>query len=239
MTVHSPPRRRPLRLLRNCDKGAGYLPRADRCLTVVSDARRDGGCNVCVVPDEQAGMRTDRDTRWGDLLRAANRGDRIAYGQFLAEVAPVLRGLIEARSGRRAGECEDIVQETLIAIHEKRHTWREDAPVARWLYAIARYKTVDAWRRQARESTVPLRDEGEHVADPAGNDPTLARDLDHLLGRIDERSARIVRDMKLKGFSAEETGARNGMNAGAVRVALHRAMARLTAITRTANEKDR
>jgi RNA polymerase sigma factor (sigma-70 family) len=184
-------------------------------------------------------MNIDRDRRWGDLLRAANRGDRIAYGRFLAEVAPVLRGLIEARSGRRAGECEDIVQETLIAIHEKRHTWREDAPVAPWLYAIARYKTVDAWRRRAREVTVPLDDEGARVADPAATDPTVARDLDHLLGQIDEKAARIVRDMKLDGFSAEETGARNGMNAGAVRVALHQAMARLQARTGTGNEKDR
>lgn len=181
----------------------------------------------------------DRDTRWGDLLRAANRGDRIAYGRFLAEVAPVLRGLIEARSGRRAGECEDIMQETLIAIHEKRHTWHEDAPVAPWLYAIARYKTVDAWRRRAREITVPLDAEGERVADPSATDPSVARDLDRLLGRIDEKSARIVRDMKLDGFSAEETGARNGMNAGAVRVALHRAMARLHAMTGTRHEKDR
>ena len=184
-------------------------------------------------------MNIDRDTRWSELLRAANRGDRLAYGRFLAEVAPVLRGLIEARSGRRSGDCEDIVQETLIAIHEKRHTWREDAPVSPWLYAIARYKTVDAWRRRSRDIAVPLDDEGERVADEAAVDPSIGRDLDRLLGGIDEKSARIVRDMKLQGFSAEETGARNGMNAGAVRVALHRAMARLHALTAKENEKDR
>lgn len=174
-------------------------------------------------------MTRERDIRWGDLLRAANRGDRAAYGRFLAEIAPVLRGVIAARNGRASAEVEDILQETLVAIHEKRHTWRDGEPVTAWLYAIARYKTADAWRRRSRAATMAL-GRTEALSDEAVTDPTVAGDLAHLLERLDARSARIVRDMKLDGFSAQETGTRIGMNAGAVRVALHRAMARLRRI---------
>ena len=62
-----------------------------------------------------------------DLLRAANRGDQRAYGDFLREVTPLVRGIARARGGGLgADQIEDIVQETLLAIHQKRQTWRED-----------------------------------------------------------------------------------------------------------------
>jgi len=60
-------------------------------------------------------------------------------------VAPVIRGIVRAR-GAGLGEAagEDVVQEVLMAVHAKRHTWRENEPVQPWLYAIARYKIVSA-----------------------------------------------------------------------------------------------
>lgn len=174
-------------------------------------------------------MNTPRDTEWAALLRRANRGDRVAYTRFLTAVAPVLRGVIRARSRGRPEECEDILQNTLIAIHEKRHTWREGDPVTPWLYAIARYKTADAWRRHARDLARPMDEEAMQVADPRVAEPGTERDVAALLAGLDETSAEIVRAMKLRGDSAGETGERLGMSAGAVRVALHRALARLSA----------
>jgi RNA polymerase sigma-70 factor (ECF subfamily) len=41
--------------------------------------------------------------------------------------------LPDARSCRGGIDPEDIVQETLLAIHVKRHTWQDDAPVTPWL----------------------------------------------------------------------------------------------------------
>lgn len=173
-------------------------------------------------------MTRDRDERWGDLLRRANRGDRQAYTQFLAEIAPVLRGLIVARSGGRTDDSEDILQTTLIAIHEKRHTWRETDPVSHWIYAIARYKAADAWRRRLRQATAPFDGAELRVADEAVADPTAARDVDRLLAGLDDLSAAVVRGVKLDGLSAEEAGGKLGLSAGAVRVKLHRALARLS-----------
>jgi DNA-directed RNA polymerase specialized sigma24 family protein len=82
---------------------------------------------------------------WSLLLKAANAGDRAAYARFLRAVTPTVRGIVRAR-GASLGEagCEDVVQEVLLAIHLKRATWQQDAPVRPWLYAIARHKVVDA-----------------------------------------------------------------------------------------------
>lgn len=176
----------------------------------------------------------DRNQRWSDLLRRANRGDRAAYTAFLREIVPVLRGVVGARASGMREDAEDIVQEVLMAVHQKRHTWRESDPVTPWLYAIARYKAADAWRRRgitAAPST-PVDELADVLPAEGGEEPMAGRDLARLLSRIDERSATIVRAVGLEGASAGEVGERLGMTQGAVRVAYHRAMQRLTRLSR-------
>lgn len=180
---------------------------------------------------------TDRNDRWRDLLRRANRGEAKAYAQFLTEVTPAIRTIVMGRSGRDAGS-EDIVQEVLLAVHAKRHTWRETDPVAPWLYAIARYKTADAFRRLRRGgSQVPIEDLAEFLADESQGDPMAARDLGRLLEGIDDRSAQIVRAVGLEGRSAGDVGLNLGMSEGAVRIAYHRALTRLRRLA-TADETE-
>lgn len=181
---------------------------------------------------------TDRNDRWGDLLRRANRGEASAYAAFLTEVTPAIRTIVLGRSGAADGS-EDIVQEVLLAIHAKRHTWRETDPVAPWLYAIARYKTADAYRRLRRGGRqVPIEDLAEQLPDEAQGDPTAARDLGRLLDGIDDRSAQIVRAVGVEGRSAGDVGASLGMSEGAVRVAYHRAMTRLRRLVRADETED-
>lgn len=175
----------------------------------------------------------DRERRWADLMRRANRGDGAAYATFLREVSLVIRKIVVARSGGITEEVEDTVQDVLTAIHTKRHTWREADPVSPWLFAIARYKTADAWRRRGRP-TVDIEDMAEVLPDERGDEPMAARDLAVLLDGIDARSALIVRAIGIEGESAAEVGARLGLNEGAVRVAYHRAMTRLKAQAATA-----
>ena len=167
---------------------------------------------------------TTRDDLWSDLLRRALGGDGPCYARFLREATPVIRKIVRARCTVEA-EVEDIVQEVLLAVHAKRHTWRSDLPVSPWLYAIARYKAADAARR--RRVAVPIEDVVETLEDEATGDVTAARDLARLLEGIDPRAAGIVRAVGVEGESAGEVGARLGMSEGAVRVAYHRAMTKL------------
>jgi RNA polymerase sigma-70 factor (ECF subfamily) len=162
------------------------------------------------------------------LLRAANRGDQRAYAEFLRAITPLVRGIARARgAGLTPDVCEDIVQETLLAIHQKRHTWREDMPVRPWLYAIVRYKVIDAFRARGRHVQVPIEDFAEVLPAEAGPDPTERSDAERVIDQLDPRAARIVRAIGLEGASIAETSAALHMTETAVRVALHRALKRL------------
>ena len=165
---------------------------------------------------------------WGRLLEEANSGDARAYERFLRIVAPVLRGIVRTR-GTGLGEtgCEDVVQEVLLAIHLKRHTWQVGTPVRPWLYAIARYKVADAFRARGGRIDLPIEDFLDDLAAEAEPDPTEAADIDRMIGLLDSRSAGIVRMVGREGASTAETAEAMGMTEGAVRVALHRALKKL------------
>jgi len=171
---------------------------------------------------------SDQETEWASMLRAANGGDGRAYARFLRAVTPVLRGIVRARAGRmQADAVEDIVQEVLLAIHQKRHTWRDDDPLRPWLFAITRYKVVDAFRARGSMVHLPLEDFVDVLVAQTGTDPTAHRDMMAVIGHLDPRSAAIVTAVGIDGANIAETGRQMDMTAGAVRVALHRAMKRL------------
>jgi len=158
-------------------------------------------------------------------MRAANRGDQRAYAELLRAIAPVVRGIVRARGGALGPDgCEDIVQEVLLTIHLKQQTWREDAPLRPWLYAVTRHKVIDAFRARGSRIDLPVDDYAEVLPAPEEPDPFEAQDMDRVIGQLEPRAAAIVRAIGIDGDSAAETGARLGMSEGAVRVALHRAL---------------
>jgi RNA polymerase sigma-70 factor (ECF subfamily) len=168
---------------------------------------------------------------WENLLARANDGDGAAFARFLTAVTPTLRAVIRRRGqALPQDQYEDILQEVLLAIHLKRQTWRRDTPVRPWLYAVARYKVVDAFRRRGAGVHLPLEDFEDILSEDPAAPPLAARDAERMLGLIDTRSAALVRAVALDGQSAEAAGERVGLTAGAARVALHRAMKRLSRI---------
>src|SRR5256885_13496026 len=100
-------------------------------------------------------------------MRSAISGDDGAYHRLLRSVTPVLRaaarrGLL--RAGQPVDQPEDIVQDILLAVHLKRHTWDTNAPFAPWLFAIARNKLIDQLRRRGRRGFVDIDDFAETLA---------------------------------------------------------------------------
>src|ERR1700753_427916 len=101
-------------------------------------------------------------------MRLAISGDSAAYHRLLRQVTPVLRATARrglARAGQPPDQSEDIVQEILLAVHLKRHTWDVNAPFAPWLFAIGRNKLIDALRRRGRRIFVNVDDFAETLAD--------------------------------------------------------------------------
>src|SRR6185295_18266497 len=101
-------------------------------------------------------------------MRSAIAGDSAAYQGLLSAIAPVLRATARrglARAGQPVDQAEDIVQDILLAVHLKRHTWDANAPFAPWLFAIARNKLIDALRRRGRRIFVNIDDFAETLPD--------------------------------------------------------------------------
>ena len=194
-------------------------PRRD-CAALASSAR-------LVRPAVEG--RLQQDEIWETLLARANEGDGAAFARFLHAVTPTLRAVIRRRGeGLPPDQHEDILQEVLLAIHLKRQTWRRNAPVRPWLYALARYKVVDAFRRRGAAVNLPIEDFADVLPEENAAVPLSERDAEVMLGLIDSRSATLVRAVALDGKTAEEAGKPLGLTAGAARVALHRAMRRLS-----------
>lgn len=177
---------------------------------------------------------------WADLMRAGIAGDGRAYARLLTQITPMLRGIVRARGRTFApDQHEDIVQEVLLSIHAKRHTWRPDHPIRPWLYAITRHKVIDAFRRRGTAVDLPIEDFADDLAADPGPDTLAGRDVARALGALDARSAAIVRAVALEEEPQAQVGARLGMTDAALRVALHRAMKKLEAWGRGARDEDR
>ncbi|MGE0718389.1 MAG: sigma-70 family RNA polymerase sigma factor [Alphaproteobacteria bacterium] len=174
----------------------------------------------------------DREREWAGWMAAARGGDPAAYRRLLEALAPVLRGLARRgleRAGAGSGDVEDVVQETLLAIHLKRDTWNDAEPIGPWVFAIARYKLTDALRRRGRRTEIAIDLVADSLADdkppPAGESGDVERMLRHLDGRMRD----VVRAVSLEGATAAEAARRLGMTEGAVRVTLHRGLKALAA----------
>src|SRR5579859_2886117 len=94
---------------------------------------------------------------WDGLMAVAQRGDAAAYHRLLSEVAPWLRRYYARRLP--PSMIDDAIQDTLIGVHEKRHTYDPGRPFAAWLAAIARYKWIDALRSLKAKPTEVLEDD--------------------------------------------------------------------------------
>jgi len=161
------------------------------------------------------------------LLKKAKAGDALAYRSFFERLAPLVRGMARrgiGRVGTPMADLEDAVQETLLAVHLKRHTWREDQPIGPWIGAITRYKLIDLARKYGRRKEIEL-DETFDLATPEPEQPSLPeREMDRLLESVSETQRVIVRSISIKGVSIREVAGTMKMSEGAVRVALHRAL---------------
>jgi RNA polymerase sigma-70 factor (ECF subfamily) len=157
------------------------------------------------------------------LLRAAIAGDEKAYATFLGRTAAIVRGVVRRKIVRGGVDPEDIVQETLLAIHLKRHTWRTDAPVLPWVYAIARFKLIDAFRRRGRRVEIEIGDIAETLAQ-AETETVSHREIGRALDGLAPGQRSVVAAISVEGRSISETAERLDMTETAVRVALHRGL---------------
>jgi RNA polymerase sigma-70 factor (ECF subfamily) len=181
----------------------------------------------------------DRDL--AGLLALAQTGDRSAYQRFLFGACEVLRPFL-ARRMRDAELAEDVLQETLLAIHRARHTYLPGRAVGPWLYTICEHRLVDFLRRRRRIARVETpaaevpRQAGDEPAmqpDPPAMAPRAALDA---LERLPGKQRRVIELLKLHDMSVREVAHQFGMSESAVKVTAFRgyqAMRKIMGVNRS------
>lgn len=123
---------------------------------------------------------------------------------------------------------EDLLQETWLRIHRARHTYRPEAPLLPWLYAIARHTRLDAQRRTSRRHRreLPLEEVGERAASPDA--ASVAQlDLPWLLAQLPESQREVIFMLKVSGMSLKDVAKATSSTVGAVKQKAHRAYEKL------------
>lgn len=160
------------------------------------------------------------------LATRVTKGDAAAYSQLLALLGPVLHAYF-VRQFRLGNQADDLVQETLLAVHTKFHTYKPSEPFTPWLYAVAKYKAIDYLRaRKRRPEETELFDDIQAAVDLRTEDQ---HDLVQILSTLSARDRELLTLAKVEGFSLAQIGEKLGMNLSAVKAALHRAMKRVSA----------
>ena len=168
--------------------------------------------------------------RLRSLMLASLDGDSAAYRTLLSELGRHLRPYFGRRlSAAHASHAEDLVQETLLAVHSRRMTYDRDRPFTAWLHAIAHHKFVDHVRRHAIRPTVPLEDDAPVFASDDSSNVADRRDVDAALSTVPDRTADLIRQTKIEGASVAEAAARHGMTETAAKVSIHRGLKTLMA----------
>ncbi len=170
--------------------------------------------------------------RLRDLLIRGLAGEASAYHAFLQELSAHLRAFLRKRLARLPDEVEDLVQESLLAVHNQRHTYDPGQPLTAWVHAIAKYKLIDLLRRREKREmlTDTLDDEIDILCSSDEEAAEARRDLGKLLERLPDRQRLPIVHMKLEGLSVSEAAQRTGMSESAVKVGVHRGLKALAAM---------
>lgn len=174
----------------------------------------------------------DFEDTWARDMRCAIAGDAVCYRRVLEALALYLRRMVRhslLRYGRGTEDVEDIVQETLLAIHLKRHTWDVSRPIVPWVRAIATNKIIDALRRRGNRITIPVDDVADTLADGVDAPQISSDEIDRLVGRLRGRQRDVLRAVLIEGATMRDVAVRLGMTEGAARVTLHRGLKALAA----------
>jgi RNA polymerase sigma-70 factor (ECF subfamily) len=171
------------------------------------------------------------ENRLRKLLIAGIAGDEGCYLSFLRELSGYLRRFFVRRLAHFPDEVEDLVQESLLAVHNKRHTYDISIPLTAWVHAIAKYKLVDFLRAHGRQMalTDPLDEDSDVFASKQTEALEARIDIRDLLEQLPDRYRLPILHVKLQGLSVAATARLTGMSESSVKIGVHRGLKALMA----------
>jgi RNA polymerase sigma-70 factor (ECF subfamily) len=169
-------------------------------------------------------MNAEHEQQAASLMRQAQAGDQIAYASLLVLLTSICRRFVRGRLGEVVW-VDDVVQETLMAVHGARQTYDPGRPFAPWFYAIASNRLVDVLRRERRVNTreVP----GDTLPELSASNATPREELDvdaihAAVASLPGRQREVIESLKFQEQSVRDVATRLNMSESAVKVTAHR-----------------
>lgn len=165
-------------------------------------------------------------------MRRSQAGDDVAYRELLVDTRSFLQRFLASRIA--AASIDDIVQETLLSIHNKRQTFDPDRSYLAWASTIARYRMIDHVRSGSRQDAV-----AEQIARqpdlstsvrPGDDTVTAGLTISGLLRRLPPAQANAIRLVKLEGRSIREAATQLATSDSLIKIRIFRGMKRLNAM---------
>ena len=177
------------------------------------------------------GQKDATDSRRAAWMVAAQAGDRAAYETLLRDCIPFIQRVARAQ-GVPSDLVDDVVQETLLTIHQARQTYDPSRSFTAWLRTIAQRRAIDGLRRRGRtrkrEIHAPLAYQSH--SDPSGDSEQATLQIGHAevlnsaIGKLPTRQREAVEHLALQGQSLTQAATATGRSSGSLRVNWHRAL---------------
>lgn len=166
-------------------------------------------------------------------------GDDDAYRLFLDRLGGLFRAFFRRKLRfADAAQAEDLVQETLLAVHLHRKSYDPGRPITTWVYAIARYKLIDHLRRfPASREFVPVDAIDDLFSEDVADASDPAHDIAALLKHLPAKQSTAVRLVKLEEMTAKQAAQRMGVSEADVKINIHRGLRKLMALVAKEDER--
>ena len=165
------------------------------------------------------------------LMTQSQKGDSQAYTVLLSEIQLWLERYFRRRVS--PAQLDDLVQEVMMAVHNKRSTWDASRAFLPWLAAIARYRWVDHLRKVYRNAEDELGD--YDAAEDSEEEAVMARmSLERLFVHLPEKQSEVIELVKIEGLSIKEAADKTGQSESLVKVNIHRGLKKLSALVEKA-----
>lgn len=155
-----------------------------------------------------------------ELFKLSMNGDQEAYASFLTLASALMKKYLVYLGGKYEARetIEDLLQEVLLSLHQKKHTFQIDKPILPWLYAIARYRFIDYYRAKKRLPRM------EEISDelPAVEEENFFGSLEEILQMLTPKQRDMVMLVKVEGASYAEAASTLDMSVPSIKVGIHR-----------------
>jgi len=165
----------------------------------------------------------DFETKLRQLYLEAMTGDKASYELFLELSSVMIKRYLLKLGGKFADiqSIEDLLQEVLITLHEKKHTYLPDRPLLPWVYAITRHRYIDYYRSKKRKpDMVSIDSDFEQRFELAETEQEHS--IDEVMALLTPKQKQMLMMIKVEGQSYVEAAETLSMSVPAVKVAVHR-----------------